>query len=270
MTQPKVVILCGGAGTRLREETEYKPKPMVAIGDKPILWHIMKIYSAFGFNDFVLCLGYKGDIIRNYFLNYDLLNSDFTIELGAKEIVSHATFHDEHRWLVTLAETDAQTMTGGRVKRIQQYIDGDTFMLTYGDGVSDIDIEDLLRFHHEHGRIATVTAVHPTARFGELTLDGELAVSFGEKPQTQEGWVNGGFFVFNRKVFDYLGGDDCVLEREPLERLAAEGQLAAYRHTGYWQHMDTLRDMELLNSQWAGGSPPWAVWLREQHRLKVR
>jgi glucose-1-phosphate cytidylyltransferase len=260
MGKPKVVILCGGAGTRLREETEYKPKPMVAIGDRPILWHIMKIYAAFGFYDFVLCLGYKGDVIRNFFLNYDLFNSDITIDLGTKEITTHATLHDQHRWRITLAETGQETMTGGRVARIRDYIDDDTFMLTYGDGVGDVNIEDLLRFHHEQGRIATVTAVHPLARFGELTLDGDMALGFHEKPQSGQGWINGGFFVCNRKVFDYLGGDDCVLEREPMERLAADGQLAAYRHTGYWQYMDTLRDMELLNAQWSSGEAPWAVW----------
>ena len=269
MTQPKVILLCGGAGTRLREETEYKPKPMVTIGDKPILWHIMKIYSSFGFNDFILCLGFKGDVVRNYFLDYDLLNADITIQLGTKDITSHATFHDEHDWRITLAETGLNTMTGGRVKRIEKYVDGDTFMLTYGDGVADINIQDLLRFHHEKGRIATVTGVHPGARFGELSLAGDLAAAFREKPQIRDGWINGGFFVFNCKVFDYLGGDDCVLEQEPLERLAADGELAVYRHDGYWQCMDTVRDMEQLNAEWARGDPSWARWLREQHPLQV-
>lgn len=269
MTPLNVVILCGGAGTRLREETEYRPKPMVTIGDKPILWHIMKGYSSFGFNDFILCLGYKGNVIRNYFLNYDVLNSDITVQLGTKEIRSHATFHDEHNWRITLAETGLHTMTGGRVKRIEKYIGGDTFMLTYGDGVADINISDLLRFHHEKGRIATITGVHPMARFGDLSLAGDLAGAFREKPHIRDGWINGGFFVFNSKMFDYLEGDDCVLEREPLERLAADGQLAVYRHDSYWQCMDTFRDMELLNTEWARGNPPWALWLSEQHPLPV-
>ncbi len=269
ITQPKVVILCGGAGTRLREETEYKPKPMVAIGDKPILWHIMKIYSTYGFKDFVLCLGFKGDVIRNYFLNYDVLNSDITIQLGTKEIEIHSSFHEEHHWRVTMAETGLYAMTGGRVKAAEKYIDGDVFMLTYGDGVADINVQDLLRFHYEKGRIGTVTAVHPAARFGELSVAGELAAAFREKPQIRNGWINGGFFIFNRRVFDYLGGEDCVLEQEPLERLAAEGELAVYRHEGYWQCMDTVRDMELLDSQWASGNAPWACWTSKQRAVQV-
>lgn len=256
----KVVILCGGQGTRLRELTEVIPKPMVEVGDRPILWHIMKTYSHYGFKDFVLCLGYKGDVIRNYFLQYDLLNSDFTVELGTKRVTLHNSYHDEHEWRVCLRETGLNAMTGGRLKRIADLIDDDTFMLTYGDGVADVDIDAVLSFHRRMGRIATVTAVRPSARFGELRLDGDLAVSFQEKPQVEAGWINGGFFVFDRRVFDYIDGDDCVLEREPLSRLAAEGQLAVYRHDGYWRCMDTLRDAESLNHEWAAGNPRWAVW----------
>ncbi len=262
MTQPKVVILCGGAGTRLREETEYRPKPMVAIGDKPILWHVMKIYSSFGFNDFILCLGFKGNVIRDYFLQYDISNSDVTVDMGTNQIVRHSTFHDEDLWRVTLAETGLETMTGGRVKRIAKYIDEDTFMVTYGDGVGNIDIPSLLRFHREMGRIATVTGVRPVARFGELYLSGDLVQRFQEKPQVEEGWINGGFFVFQRKIFDYIDRDETLLEREPLARLAAEGELAVYRHEGYWRCMDTVRDMEFLNEEWVCDNPPWAVWVK--------
>jgi glucose-1-phosphate cytidylyltransferase len=252
----KTVILCGGLGTRLREETEFKPKPMATIGDKPILWHIMKLYSSFGFHEFVLCLGYKGEVIKNYFLEYDLVNSDFTIRLGSKKIDRHSIFHDESHWSVTLAETGLQTMTGGRIKKIQKYIDGSTFMLTYGDGVANLDIKSLLRFHKEKKRIATITAVRPIARFGELSVDGDTVQAFREKPQIESGWINGGFFVFEKEVFDYLD-DDCLLEKEPLENLARDRQLAVYRHTGYWRCMDTYRDFEALNQEWAGGQAGW-------------
>jgi glucose-1-phosphate cytidylyltransferase len=258
MTIP-VVILCGGQGTRLSEETGSRPKPMVEIGNAPILWHIMKIYSSFDFNDFVLCLGYKGDVIRQYFLQYDILRNDFTVELGTRKITRHSSFHGEQNWSVTLAETGALTQTGGRIKRIAAYIDGDTFMATYGDGVANLDINDLLRFHREHGRIATVTGVRPVARFGELTLSGDRAVKFHEKPQLMEGWINGGFFVFERRIFDYIDGDETILEQEPLSRIAAEGELAVYRHEDYWRCMDTLRDVEALNREWHSGAP-WAIW----------
>ena len=240
---------------------------MVEIGHRPILWHIMKIYSHYGFNDFILCLGYKGDAIRDYLLQYDILNTDFTIDLGTKEIIRHAVLHNEHSWRVTLAETGPHTMTGGRVKRIAKYIDEDNFMLTYGDGVGNIAIPALLNFHRRMGRIATVTAVRPVARFGELQVSGELVQSFREKPQVEEGWINGGFFVFNRRVFDYIEGDDTVLEREPLERLAAEEQMAVYRHNGYWRCLDTARDMEFLNAEWNSGQAPWEVWSAGSERV---
>jgi glucose-1-phosphate cytidylyltransferase len=259
----KVVILAGGLGTRLREETDFVPKPMVEIGHRPILWHIMKIYSHYGFNDFILCLGYKGDAIRNYLLQYDLSNTDFTIDLGTKEIIRHAVLHDERSWRVTLAETGLHTQTGGRVKRIANYIDEETFMLTYGDGVGDVDIAAVLDFHRRVGRIATVTGVRPVARFGELQVSGDLVQSFREKPQVEEGWINGGFFVFSRRVFDYIEADDTVLEGETLARLATEKQLAVYRHSGYWRCLDTVRDLQFLNQEWASRNAPWAVW--EKH-----
>lgn len=229
---------------------------MIVVGDKPILWHIMRSYSSYGCKEFVLCLGYKGDVIKNYFLEYDLVHSDFTVRLGTKEITRHSVFHDESDWQVTLAETGQQTMTGGRVKRIEKYIDGETFMMSYGDGLANVDIRRLVKFHREKGKIATVTAVRPMARFGELSLDGDLAESFHEKPQIASGWINGGFFVFQKQVFDYLD-EDCVLEKEPMERLAAEKQLAVYKHSGYWRCMDTYRDLEALNQDWTSGHPGW-------------
>jgi glucose-1-phosphate cytidylyltransferase len=257
----KVVILCGGLGTRLREETEYRPKPLVNIGGKPILWHIMKTYSAYGFHEFVLCLGYKGDMIKDYFINYDLLNSDFTISLGTKQIVRNNVAHDEANWQVSLVDTGLMTQTGGRLARIRDYIGSDPeFLVTYGDGVGDIDIPDLVRFHRQSGRIATLTGVHPIGRFGELSLDGSRVRSFAEKPPSSDTWINGGYFVLNSAVFDYFDGDQCVLERGPLERLSAEGQLGVYRHPGYWQCMDTLRDMDVLNQLWTSGEAPWKVW----------
>jgi glucose-1-phosphate cytidylyltransferase len=257
----KVVILCGGQGTRLREETEYRPKPLVNIGGKPILWHIMKMYSAYGFHDFVLCLGYKGDMIKDYFINYDLLNSDFTIQLGTKQIIKDNVAHDEAKWRVSLVDTGLETMTGGRLARIRKYIGADEeFMVTYGDGVSDVHLPDLIDFHRQSGRTATLTGVHPVGRFGELSVDGDEVRHFAEKPTSSDSWINGGYFVLNRRVFDYLDGDDCVFERKPLERLSAKAELGVYRHPGYWQCMDTLRDMELLNQQWVAGNAPWKVW----------
>jgi glucose-1-phosphate cytidylyltransferase len=257
----KVVILCGGKGTRLREETEYRPKPMVPIGDRPILWHIMKIYACHGFNEFVLCLGYKGELIKDYFLKYRHMAGDFTLHLrNHAEIVHHDPGFDEN-WTVTLANTGADTMTGGRVKRIEKYIPDDTFMLTYGDGVGNVDIQALLAFHRSHGRIATLTGVRPAGRFGELVTDRGRVTEFNEKPQTSGGQINGGFFVFSRRVFDFLSGDSReILEQEPLRQLAARGELMCFSHEGFWQPMDTYREFELLNDLWARGQAPWKIW----------
>jgi glucose-1-phosphate cytidylyltransferase len=258
----KVVILCGGRGTRLQEETEFRPKPMVPIGDRPILWHIMKLFSHAGLRDFVLCLGYKGNMIKEYFLNYEAMNNDFTICLGKPHPIQFHGAHSEQDFRVCLADTGLETLTGGRLKRVAAHIDTDAFILTYGDGLADIDICALLDFHRAHGKIATVTTVRPISRFGvpELGAEGRV-VQFSEKPQTQ-GWVSAGFFVFHRRVFDYLEkeGDDCVLERTPLERLAADGELMAYRHHGFFFAMDTYREYQQLNELWAKGAAPWKVW----------
>ena len=255
-----VVILCGGRGIRFKEETDLRPKPLIEIGNKPILWHIMKIYAYHGYQDFVLCLGYKGEMIKKYFLDYELTNNDFTIRLGQRNSVTYHGAHSEQDFRVTLAETGLETMTGGRVKRIEKYIDEDTFMVTYGDGVTDMNLRTLVDFHYSHGRLATVTTVRPFSRFGVVDIDdGGKVLNFAEKPQL-EGWVSAGFFVFNRRFFDYLGGDDCILEREPLERLAREGQLIAYRHSGFFYAMDTQRDLNYLNELWASGKAAWKVW----------
>lgn len=251
----KVVILCGGRGTRLVEETEYRPKPMVRIGSRPILTHIMDIYSSYGFKDFILTLGYKGEVIKDYFLNFDYYTNDFTIDLEkGKVITPHTRRHPD--WRITLADTGENTLTGGRIKKIESYIKENTFMMTYGDGVSDIDISALLSYHREKGRIATVTGVRPMTRFGELEIEDGLVKEFREKPQVQAGLINGGFFVFERQVFDYLS-DDGSLEKEPLENLARDGQLAIFQHEGFWHCMDTYRDMESLNKLWASGNAPW-------------
>lgn len=257
----KVVILCGGLGTRLREETEFRPKPMVDVGRRPILWHIMKIYSHFGFREFVLCLGYRGNVIREYFLNYEAMNSDFTIRLGERHTISYLEPHAEQGFSVTLAETGHDTMTGGRIKRAAKYLDDDTFMVTYGDGLADVDVRALLDFHRRHGRLATVTSVRPVSRFGMIEVDEKQkrVLHFTEKPVI-DGWISAGFFVFNRDVLDYLTGDDCVLEREPLEHLARDGQLMAYRHDGFFFAMDTYRDYRALNDMWASGEAPWKIW----------
>ncbi len=263
----KVVILCGGQGTRLREETEYRPKPLVDVGGRPILWHIMKLYAYFGLRDFVLCLGYRGNMIKEYFLNYEAMNNDFTIALGQK---SHITYHDEHEeqdFFVTLADTGTDSMTGARVKRVERYIDDDTFMVTYGDGVSDVNIQKLLEFHYSHKRLATITTVRHMSRYGilELNPDGQV-VNFAEKPQMND-WSSAGFCVFNRRVFDYLStAPDCMLEREPLERLAHEGELVAYRHEGFFYSMDTYREYLQLNELWSSGQAPWAVWSQPHAR----
>lgn len=256
----KVVILCGGMGTRMREETEFRPKPMVTIGGRPVLWHIMKTYAHYGFTEFVLCLGYRGDVIKEYFLNYEAMNADFTISLGKRDIESHGS-HSERDFRVTLADTGLSAMTGARVKRIQRYVAGDTFMVTYGDGLADIDLAALLDFHRAHGRLATVSTTAPTSRFGVLETNSSGQVtSFAEKPKLA-GRVNAGFFVFERGVFDYLSTDDaCVLEREPLERLALDGQLMSFQHDRFFFAMDTYREYQLLNELWASGQAPWQVW----------
>lgn len=256
----KVVILCGGLGTRLREETEFRPKALVMVGDRPIVWHVMKMYAHHGFKEFVLCLGYKGEMIKDYFLNYDLRNSSFTVKLGSKEVTLHDSNHEEMDWQVTLVDTGRETMTGGRIARIEPYIGEDDFMATYGDGVADIDIPALLAVHRRAGKIATMSAVNPVGRFGELSIRANLVTIFQEKPENNGTWINGGFFVFNRQIFSFLDGDDCVLEREPLQRLAIEGQLAAHKHCGYWQCMDTQRDALALNQVWDMGQAPWKVW----------
>jgi glucose-1-phosphate cytidylyltransferase len=256
----KVVVLCGGTGTRLREETEFRPKPMVEIGGRPILWHIMKFYAHYGFSDFVLCLGYRGNVIKEYFLNYEAMNNDFSICLGEKSQIEYHGLHTEQGFSVTLADTGPESMTGGRIQKIRRYVDGDTFMLTYGDGVSDVDIRRVLEFHKSHGKIATVTSVPPISRFGVIELTDQSRVrSFNEKPKT-DAWINAGFFVLNAGVFDFLGGDDCIFEREPLERLAAAGQLMAYRHEGFFYAMDTFREYQHLNELWNRREAPWKVW----------
>jgi len=256
----KTVILCGGLGTRLREETEYRPKPMVEIGGRPILWHIMKYYAHHGFTDFVLCLGYKGQVIKEYFLNYEAMNNDFTLRLGSRDEVTYHGAHGEDGLTVTLSDTGLNTMTGGRVKRVARYVRDATFMMTYGDGLADVDLRRVLAFHRKHGRLATVTSVRPVSRFGVLQTDtGGLVLEFAEKPNT-EGWINAGFMVLEPGVLDYIGDDDCALEREPLERLAKDGQLMTYRHEGFFFAMDTYREYLHLNQLWDEGQAPWRVW----------
>ena len=254
----QVVILCGGRGTRMGAESEVLPKPMVPIGERPILWHIMKRYAAFGHREFVLCLGYKGDVIRDYFLSYESRNNDVTVELGSSGSVTVHGEHDEQGWKVTLAETGPETLTGARVKRVRRYVRDETFLLTYGDGVCDVDVDALVRFHRGHGRVATVTAVHPPARFGELILEGGRVEQFSEKPQVGTGLINGGFFVFEPAIFDYLSSDPhCALEHDPMVRLTRDGELVAYEHRGFWQCMDTVRELTVLRDLWASGEAPW-------------
>lgn len=256
----KVVILAGGFGTRLSEETELKPKPMVEIGGKPILWHIMKIYSYYGFNDFVVCCGYKAYVIKDYFHHYYMHQADMTVDLAANTV----QYHDSHAepWKVTLIDTGLNTMTGGRIKRIEPYIGNEPFLLTYGDGVSNIDIPKLVEFHRKNGRLATLTAVQPSGKFGALDLrEGDRVTAFMEKPKGDGTWINGGFFVLEPEVFGYITeGDQTIWERSPLERLARENQLDAYKHAGFWQPMDTLRDRNELNALWNNGSAPWKLW----------
>ena len=254
----KVVILCGGLGTRLSEETVVRPKPMVTVGGKPILHHIMNHYGVFGYREFALTLGFKGEIIKDYFLNYYSLNNDCSVDLKTGETEYYSAI--EENWKVDLIDTGLDTLTGGRLLRLQSHLkDSGTFMLTYGDGVANVNIEALIDFHKSHGRLATITAVRPPARFGTMLFDGEQVLEFCEKPQTGEGWINGGFFIFEPGIFDYLSNDRTILEAEPLENLAREGQLMAYKHDGFWQCMDTIRDRNLLESLWATGKPPWVV-----------
>lgn len=254
----KVVILAGGLGTRLTEETEVKPKPMIEIGGRPVLWHIMKHYAHYGFKEFFIALGYKGEVIKRYFLDYYSLNGSITIDLtkGKMEVYDKKC----EDWIIHLMDTGQETYTGGRVKRLEPWLTDGTFMITYGDGVSDIDLQELIRFHRSHGRIATVTAVRPPARFGGLIFDGDLVSDFTEKPQVGEGWINGGFMVLEPGIFSYLKGDNSILEMDALEQLATDRQLAAYRHDRFWQCMDTLRDKHLLERLWQEGGAPWKVW----------
>ncbi len=255
----KVVILAGGLGTRLTEETELRPKPMVEIGGQPILWHILKIYSHFGFNDFIICLGYKGYMIKEYFANYYLHRSDVTLDLKENSIKIHQT--NVEPWNVTLIDTGQSTMTGGRIKRVRKYLENETFMMTYGDGVACIDIPGLLKFHKDHGRYATLTTVQPSGRFGALNLDdGGHVLSFEEKPRGDGAWVSGGFFVLEPQIFDYIEGDSTIWEHEPLERLAGDKHLMAYKHHGFWKPMDTLRDKIDLENLWNSGNAGWKVW----------
>ena len=256
----KAVILAGGQGTRLREETEYRPKPLVEVGNRPILWHIMKLYAFHNIRDFVVCLGYKGNMIKEYFLNYEAMNNDFTIRLGENHRVGYHGNHQEQDYKVTLASTGLDSMTGGRVKKIERHIEDDSFMVTYGDGLCDVDITKLLAFHKSHGKLATVTTVRPISRFGLVQVgDKEEVTDFAEKPQV-DGWMSAGFFIFNRRIFDYLEGDETILEREPMERLAREGELMAYRHDGFFFAMDTYREYLYLNELWDAGKAPWKVW----------
>lgn len=254
----KVVILAGGLGTRLAEETELRPKPMVEVGDKPILWHIMKHYAHYGFNEFIVALGYKGEIIKRFFLEHSALHGSFSIDLKTGKVVSAE--ETSENWLVHLVDTGLESSTAGRIARVRNYLDGETFMLTYGDGVSNVNLSALLDLHKQCGRIVTLTAVRPPARFGGLVFNGNSVIRFIEKPQVGEGWINGGFMVMEPAIFDYIESDATNLEVQVLERLAAEGQLAAYHHEDFWQCMDTLRDKKLLETLWQKGNAPWKTW----------
>ncbi len=264
----KVAILAGGLGTRLSEETVNKPKPMVEIGGRPILWHIMMNYYHHRFQDFVIALGYKAEIIKKYMADYCSLNSNMTVNLRNGQIKLHEGYQPD--WTVDLIDTGLYTNTGGRIKRLAPYVNNETFMLTWGDGVSDINLQELLAFHRSHGKLATLTAVHPPARFGHLDLDGDQIVEFSEKPQTREGWINGAFFVLEPGVFDYIEGDDTQWEKSPLENLAKDGQLMAYKYTGFWQCMDTIRDKKRLEKLWDSGDAPWKTWQEPQLELNYK
>jgi glucose-1-phosphate cytidylyltransferase len=259
----KVVILAGGFGSRLSEETQLKPKPMVEIGGRPILWHIMNIYAASGFNEFIIALGYKSEVIKHYFLNFYALNSDITVDLSS----GATTIHDcaeRPDWRVHLVDTGIYTQTGGRLKRLANWLTDETFMFTYGDGVADLDVREVLRFHRSHGKLATLTAVPSPSRFGRISFRGDRVVEFYEKPQASDNWINGGYFVLNREVLNYIDGDDAVWEREPVERLAHAGELQGYRHHGFWSCMDTLKEKNMLEELWASGRAPWKIWSRER------
>lgn len=254
----KVAILAGGVGSRLSEETHLRPKPMVEIGGRPILWHIMMHYAHYGYRDFVIALGYKGEIIKKYMVDYCSINSDLTVNLKNGDVMRHRGYNPD--WTVELVDTGISTNTGGRIKRLAKWLGNEAFMLTWGDGVSDVNLDKLLAFHHAHGKLATMTAVRPRARFGHLELDGDQITEFSEKPQTKEGWINGAFFVLEPGVFTYVEGDDTQWEKQPLERLARDGQLMCYRHDSFWQCMDTLRDKVLLEEMWTEGNAPWKIW----------
>ncbi len=254
----KAIILAGGLGTRISEETSTRPKPMVEIGGKPILWHIMKTYSAHGINDFVICCGYKGYVIKEYFANYFLHMSDVTFDMQNNQMEVHQ--RNAEPWKVTLVDTGEDTMTGGRIKRVADHVKDEDFCCTYGDGIGDVNITELIRFHKRHGKLATLTATQPPGRFGALNLKGSSVVSFQEKPHGDGGWINGGFFVLSPKILDYLTDDHTIWEREPMEKLAKEGQMAAHFHSGFWQPMDTLRDKIHLEELWASGKAPWKIW----------
>jgi glucose-1-phosphate cytidylyltransferase len=254
----KVLILAGGMGTRLSEETDVKPKPMVEIGGRPILWHIMQHYSAYGFNEFIICLGYKGEYIKRYMLDYAKLTSDLTVKLRTGDVMRHGN-GIKNDWTIDLIDTGLSTATAGRIKRVQSLVGNSPFMLTYGDGVSNVNVTELVNFHKKHGKLGTLTAVRPPARFGNFHFEGDMITDFIEKPQSESGWINGGFFVLEPKIFDYIDGDDVWLEHKPLETLAKQRQLVAYKHEGFWQCMDTLRDKRLLEDLWNKGQAPWKV-----------
>ncbi len=257
----KIVILCGGLGTRLREETEYKPKPMVEIGGYPILWHIMKLYAHYGFNEFVLCLGYKGWQIKEYFLNYEAISHDFTLKLGHPAEVEFHHKHEEAGWKITFVDTGQDAMTGARIRKIKPWVENQTFMLTYGDGLARVPLDKLLSHHRRHKKISSVTAVRPPGRFGEMVIESDRVVEFNEKPQVTEGYINGGFFVLEPRIFDYLeGGDDLFFEKGPLMELTRDGELAPFCFDGFWQPMDTYRELQTLNKMWESGNAPWKIW----------
>lgn len=255
----KVVILAGGKGTRLSEETIIKPKPMVEVGNRPIIWHIMKHYTHYGYKEFVVALGYKGEYIKKYFIDYSVMNSNLTVDVKNGELaVSNSNNHPE--WKIQLIDTGFETLTGGRIKQLMPYLGNQTFMLTWGDGVANVNLDELLRFHRSHGKLATLTAVRPAARFGHLELNGDNVIEFSEKLQTSEGWINGAFFILEPGIFDYIQGDETWWEKEPMERLANDGQLMAYKHYDFWQCMDTIRDKILLNELWNSDNAPWKTW----------